>query len=389
MLATVPFFRPRGTPLSVFFRLKAIRALGHTVDLVTYPIGDDLSIEGVNVIRARPFPGIHHVGIGPSVRKVVLDVLVDREARRRLRASHYDLIHSHEESSFFARKLARDSSLPHLYDMHSHLSEQLHHYGIFGAAPFRNLFERLESRTIREANAVIVISPALLDVVRQIDPTKASKTILIENMVDAADLPGARPRAGASDARLRLGLPSDRVLALYVGSLEPYQGLDLLLDCAGDVVKACPNLTFVIVGGEPAQVDRLRRLADRVSVTEHCLFTGSRPVEEVPDFLSAADILLSPRANGSNAPSKIYAYLKSGKPIVATDLPAHSQVLDSEISVLTPKDRTSFAAGILQLARDPELRRAIGAKAQAFAAERYSFDEFVERTRQALAAARG
>jgi glycosyltransferase involved in cell wall biosynthesis len=389
MLATVPYFRPRGTPLSVYFRLKAIRALGHTVDLVTYPIGDPMPMDGVEVMRARRFPGIRRVGIGPSIRKAVLDWLVRGEARRRLRAGAYDLVHSHEEAAFFARTLAREHSLPHLYDMHSHLSEQLHHYGAFGAAPFRRLFANLESRTIREASSIVVISPALLDVVRRVAPTQIARTVLIENMVDAADLPGARPRPQLVDARARLGLPKDRIVALYVGSLEPYQGIDLLLESVGNVVKAYPKITFVIVGGEPWQVDALRRVADRVHAADHCVFTGSRPVDEMPDFLSAADILLSPRANGANAPSKIYGYLKSGKPIVATDLPAHSQILGGDISVLTPKNPASFSEAILRLARDPQLRSVIGAKARAFAAERYSFDEFVERTRQALALARG
>jgi glycosyltransferase involved in cell wall biosynthesis len=387
-IATVPFFRPRGTPLSIYFRLQATRVLGHTVDLVTYPIGDPIEIAGVRILRTPCLPGVSRVGIGPSVRKIFLDALVYRECRRRLRETPYDLIHSHEEAAFFSRRLSREFSVPHLYDMHSLLSEQLRHYAFFGAAPFRALFAHLERKTVREAAVVVVISPALAEIVHAIDPSKRGRTVVIENMVDATDLPGAPPRAGSRGARDRLGLPANRVLALYAGSLEPYQGLDLLVRSVAPVVSAYPEITFVIVGGEPSQVERLRRMASREGILDHCVFTGSRPIGDVPDYIDAADILLSPRANGSNAPSKIYAYLKSGKPIVATDLPAHNQVLTRDISVLTAKDPASFSDGIVRLARDASLRREMGTRALAFASKRYSFEAFVERTRQALEAAR-
>ncbi len=387
MIATVPYFRPRGTPLSIYFRLQALRALGHSVDLVCYPIGDRMGVDGVQIFRPRAVPGIRSVGIGPSLRKIVLDALVQGEAKRRLSATRYDLVHSHEEASFFAGRLARRFSVPHLYDMHSLLSEQLRHYGAFGAPPFRALFSHLEQRTITDASAVIVISPALLDAVRRINPAKAQKTILIENTIDASDLPGAPSRNGAVDVRSRLGLARDRIIALYTGSLEPYQGIDLLMKSAARAVASFPGLTFVIVGGEPAQVSRLQRLAVHEHVGDHCVFTGTRPIDEIHDFIRAADILLSPRADGANTPSKIYSYMKSGKPIVATDLPTHRQVLHKETSLLTPKDPGAFSDAIVRLARDPELRGELGRRARTFAAERYTFGDFVERTRQALDAA--
>ena len=68
------------------------------------------------------------------------------------------------------------------------------------------------------------------------------------------------------------------------------------------------------------------------------MFAGQRPAEEIPLFLDAADVLVSPRSSGTNTPLKIYQYLRSGRPIVATRLLTHTQVLDDEVAILTDGD---------------------------------------------------
>ena len=57
MIAPQPFFQPRGTPFSEFYRIRALTELGHDVDLVTYPIGEDVDIPGLTIYRT-PSVGI-------------------------------------------------------------------------------------------------------------------------------------------------------------------------------------------------------------------------------------------------------------------------------------------------------------------------------------------
>jgi len=59
MIAPEPFFEPRGTPFSEFHRIRALTALGHSVDLVTYPFGQSVSMPGLRVFRSLrpPFRG--------------------------------------------------------------------------------------------------------------------------------------------------------------------------------------------------------------------------------------------------------------------------------------------------------------------------------------------
>src|SRR3954470_21773894 len=76
MIAPEPFFEPRGTPFSEFHRIRALTELGHQVDLVTYPFGEDVAMRGLRVFRSLRPPFVRQVKIGPSAAKIPLDALL-------------------------------------------------------------------------------------------------------------------------------------------------------------------------------------------------------------------------------------------------------------------------------------------------------------------------
>src|SRR5207247_8518900 len=102
--------------------------------------------------------------------------------------------------------------------------------------------------------------------------------------------------------------------------------------------------------------------------------------------LLAADLLVSPRSRGTNTPLKIYQYLRSGKAIVATRLLTHTQVLSDQTAILTGATAQEFADGILAGLANRERAEAIGARARELAETKYSYEAYLERTRQACAA---
>src|ERR1700731_4631491 len=83
MIAPEPFFEPRGTPFSEFHRIRALTGLGHQVDLVTYPFGRDVSMPGLRVFRSLRPPFMRRVGIGPTLAKLPLDLLLTLSVLRR------------------------------------------------------------------------------------------------------------------------------------------------------------------------------------------------------------------------------------------------------------------------------------------------------------------
>ncbi|HTI36455.1 MAG TPA: glycosyltransferase family 4 protein [Vicinamibacterales bacterium] len=380
MIAPEPFFEPRGTPFSEYHRIRALLELGHTVDLVTYPFGRDISMRGLRVFRSLRPPFVRDVGIGPSWRKVPLDLLVTLTTIRRALAGGYDAVHSHEEGSWFGVVIASMLGVPHLYDMHSSLPQQLQNFAYSRSRVLTSLFTRFERFVVRRSRVVIVICPQLEEVVRAIDP--AVPSVLIENAPGAAET--AKEGSGTS-VRAALQLRGDTPLVLYTGTFEAYQGLDLLFRSMGPVLRVMPAARLVLAGGRPEQIEAARRAADALGISAALVFAGQRPAEEIPSFLDAADVLVSPRSLGTNTPLKIYQYLQSGKPIVATRLLTHTQVLDDSVAFLTEATPDAFGAGILRALSDRDEARRVGARARELSETKYSYDAYLARTRQACA----
>src|SRR5690606_5572254 len=113
------------------------------------------------------------------------------------------------------------------------------------------------------------------------------------------------------------------------------------------------------------------------------IFTGQRPAEDIPAYLDAATVLVSPRSTGTNTPLKIYQYLRSGRAIVATNLRTHTQVLSDDIALLADPTPAAFGAAILRAFADPAAVEAVGARARQIADERYSDEAYIAKTRQA------
>jgi len=380
MIAPEPFFEPRGTPFSEYHRIRALLELGHTVDLVTYPFGQDVSLPGLHVFRCLRPPFIHDVRIGPSLAKIPLDAAIAWATIRRALAERYDAVHSHEEGSLIGVAIAGLLGVPHLYDMHSSLPQQLSNFAFTRSRLLTRAVGWMERYVIRRSRVVIVICPQLEETVRHID--RDVPTVLIENAPGSGDSPA---EGSGGHIRSTLGLADKTPVVLYTGTFEPYQGLELLFAAARLVTAARPNVRFVLAGGRPEQVKQARAQARTEGVADMVVFAGQRPAQEIPEFLDAADVLVSPRSQGTNTPLKIYQYLRSGRPIVATRLLTHTQVLDDTVSFLTAATAEGFADGILAALADPGRAREVATRARRMAEAKYSYEAYLNRTRQACA----
>ena len=105
--------------------------------------------------------------------------------------------------------------------------------------------------------------------------------------------------------------------------------------------------------------------------------------------MALAHILLSPRSKGSNTPLKLYTYMASGKPILATEIEAHTQILDSSTSLLVPPTPQGLAAGALELLQNPELAQELANNAKKVKEELYSWKAFMQKNRRAYDAFMG
>ncbi len=386
MLTPQPFFEPRGSCYQVLHRVETLTALGHEIDFVTYHVGATPTIEGLTIYRTWRIPGIKRVKVGPSGPKILLDSLLFITAVRLLLRNRYDLIHAHEEAGFLGVILRGMFHTKLLYEMHSSLPQQLTNFNFYAARPLVRVFQWLERWALAHSDAVITICVDLQNHVAGIDPNVPHA--LLENVGDAApqhnQAVSSQYGEGGSvessiSAKYRF---NDRPVILYAGTFERYQGLEMLLDAAAEVRKTISNVLFLLVGGKPEQVDALRHRAQELGLHDAVSFTGIVPQDQIPGLLEVADILVSPRLLGTNTPLKIYGYMRTGKPIVATDLWTHTQVLNPNVAILTQPNAHDFAAGLIQVLNSPEDGRRIAEAARRLAEEKYSYKHFVRETKR-------
>jgi glycosyltransferase involved in cell wall biosynthesis len=231
---------------------------------------------------------------------------------------------------------------------------------------------------------VIVICPELETTVRGIDPDVPC--VLIENAPGSNPVSDESAPQGTIDSlRASLGLTPEQPVVLYTGTFEPYQGLDLLLDAFVHVARSRRDARLVLAGGHPDQIEALRGESASRGIADAVIFTGQRPSDEIPLYLRMATALVSPRRTGTNTPLKIYQYLGSGTPIVATRLLTHTQVLSDETAILTPATPEGFAEGILTAIGDSARASAVAARARHLAETKYSYEAYLARTREACA----
>ncbi|MDF2774384.1 MAG: alpha-D-kanosaminyltransferase [Geminicoccaceae bacterium] len=353
-LAPHPFFQHRGTPIADRAVLEVLSARGDTVDVLCFPEGELVDIAGCTIHRVGGIPGLRGVRPGFSLKKLAYDVAMFPQSVGMMRRVRYDLVHAVEESAFMALAMKRLFGVPYVYDMDSSLAQQLteKHPSLRSA---RRILERFEGRVVRESLAVVAVCKALEDVAARYAPDKIIHCV--EDFSLLPDRNGAGDVSAQSeiDAELQSLSSSGRVI-LYVGNLEQYQGIDLLIDAFRLIADRATDTRLVVVGGHPADVQRYRTKVQGAGIADRVRFVGPRPLAALPHVLRHATIVASPRLKGQNTPMKVYSYLDSDRPLIATRLPTHTQVLDSEIALLVEPTPESMADGLARLLADPALR---------------------------------
>ncbi len=179
---------------------------------------------------------------------------------------------------------------------------------------------------------------------------------------DAVDLRAYAQPMSRADARKQTGLPEDRPLVVYTGSLLPNRGVDVLVRSAPELAES----EVVLVGGPPDEQAAMVREAKRVGATNIRFIDQVHP-SQVPVYQQAADVLALPQLDPQgHSPLKLAEYMAAGRPIVASDLlPLREVLADGETAVLVPPgDPESLAKGIQRVLSDHEFAERLAGAAQ-------------------------
>jgi glycosyltransferase involved in cell wall biosynthesis len=347
MIIPQVFYSTRGTPISAYHRCRELIAYGYEVDILTYKPGGAAPDLKARIYRSHG-PHFGSIKAGPSRLKIWFDLLLFFNLFYRVSVKRYDALYAHEEGAFLARIVGGVFRVPYVYDMHSSLPRQILEWGFSQKKWVVSLFSWVERVSIHGARVVVAISPAVEQVARAVSPT-----VPVVVIVNHFDPPAGSDSLTGAAVRERHGIDPATKLAVYTGSFVPLQALDMLIAAAPLVRDRLPGIKFLLVGGTPEEIAGLSALATKFGVRDSFIFEQMRPQREMAGYMAAADVLVSPRVVGINPPGKLFSYLASGKPVVATDTLVHNQLLDATTSILTQPTPQSLADGIVVALTDP------------------------------------
>lgn len=270
----------------------------------------------------------------PRLRAFGADVLYERLA-----------LHSSAGSD-----VARRLGLPHLVELNAPLLAEAERYR---QLEHTEVADGLERRTLVNADVVFAVSRPLAGYARD---RGAHRVEVLPNAVDPARyLPGKRRKG-------------DPPVAVFVGALRPWHGIDCLTEAWSLLGDAAPEL--LVVGDGPG-----RSLLEAVGA--RC--TGAVPHAQVPGFLGQAEIGLAPYAEDAPeyfSPIKLFEYLAAGLATIAADLPGVRDVVDEETAVLLPRgDAYALAGAVATLVGDPARRRRLGDAGRALVLARHTWGD--------------
>jgi glycosyltransferase involved in cell wall biosynthesis len=240
----------------------------------------------------------------------------------------------------------------------------------------------VERINLRAADMVVVVSRVLRD--QLIDQGVPENKILINpNAVDPALF---RPDIDATPVRDRQGFDSSVVVIGFSGTFGLWHGIRTLAEVLQLVLTARPDVRWLLIGDGP-----LRHIVDQ-AICEHGLgdrvrFAGLVPHAEMPAYLAACDVLVSPhgrQADGGEffgSPTKLFEYMAAGRPIVASAVGQIAEtLLDDETALLVPPDDpVALCQAIVRLVDDPDLRARLAEGARRSAEQHHTWRQNAER----------
>lgn len=363
-VAPTPYFADRGCHVRIYEEARALISRGHRVVIVTYHLGRDM--EGIPTVRIPPVPWYRKLSAGPSWHKPYLDLLLLRLAWRTSRAFSPHLIHAHlHEGAFVGTFLSRMTGIPLLFDCQGSLTgEILDHRFVREGSLLHRLFAGIERWIDSRATHVVTSSTPLAELLTDrwgVPPEKVTP------LPDGVDADRFSPGDGE---RERLGLPSGVPVVAYLGVMNRYQGVDLLLEVMEELKGRGVGIHLLMMGYPH---EEYRERARAMGIGGMVTFTGRVPYGDVPQLLRCADMAVSPKLSRTEANGKLLNYLACGLATVCFDTPVNREIVGDAALTVPLGDRKGMADALARLAGDPADRRELALKGRERALSRLSW----------------
>ncbi|MGW8195546.1 MAG: glycosyltransferase family 4 protein [Desulforhopalus sp.] len=370
-IAPTPFFADRGCHIRICNEIEALQKSGVNVTLCTYNLGRD--IPGIDIRRIWRIPGYTQLGAGFSPFKFIADILLFFLVLKIAWQERPAILHGHlHEGALlgWAVKLCLFwRRMPLIMDMQGSLSGELIGYGTIKRKSWlARLVMTVEKAICLLPDLFFCSSEKSMQLLKHTFRVAPEKVVLLNDVVPDHFF---RPQK-QQEARRQLGIPLDRTVVLYSGSLLPGKGVDYIVRSIQELRNQRPELYFLLVG---YPVDDIQRQLAEHGLSECLHLTGQVAYRDLPQWLAVADLALDPKKeNSGEASGKILHYMAAALPVICFDTSNNRSILGDLGYYADRQGKNSFATAI-ELASDDcsKLRYKRGHRGRAIIKRRHSF----------------
>jgi len=341
VVGACPYPVPQGSQVYLRNTALAIEEAGHRAHLVVYGYGLGEDSSGLTIHRGAKFPGSRRTAAGPSFAKPILDAALVRTLRRVARREEIDIVDAHNYEGLLVALAARKR--PILYHAHNAMADELPYY--FSNPDYAaTLGAWLDKTFPKRADHIVVPHEALKEYLIGLGCSE-ERISVIPPWIEVQEFEAATPER--KDAAV-----------LYAGNLDDYQNVDLLFPVMEQVEAEVPGTQLVIATS-----------SDRI--IEEARVVHSQDFAAIRRELARDVIFACPRTSWSGYPIKLLNAMASGLAIVCCESSAHPITHQYNGLIVPDNDVEAFAASILRLMKDPDLRKNLGANARKTVEEKH------------------
>jgi glycosyltransferase involved in cell wall biosynthesis len=268
---------------------------------------------------------------------------------------------------------ARMLRIPLILELNGNIVREIDQRGLNLSPVQRRLGRWITVQTFLAADRIVVVSNALKEVLERELHIPGEKISVVQNGVNIELF---EMNQDTQDTRARYGINGSHIVS-FVGSFEPWHGVDLLVSAFREVVHRIPDSKLLLVG-DGQQKDMTIRETKRLGLEDRVMFLGRLPQDQVASILGISHVVVAPYpfeySDIVGSPLKLVEYMASGKGIIASTAPIH-EIIENGVTGLRvpPADAIALAEGIIRLLENDSLRRMLGKNA-ADRAKQYSWD---------------
>jgi glycosyltransferase involved in cell wall biosynthesis len=359
-IAPTPFFADRGCHVRIYEEIKSLQNLGNEIILCTYGLGRE--VEGVDTVRTINFPWYKKLEAGPSKTKILLLPFLFLTVFKTVINFKPMIIYAHlHEGAIIARLIKLFfPKKKYFFDMQGSLAnELLQHRFIKEGSLFYKFFLFFEKR-ITNWFHIIASSPNYKSEFERLGINANRYNISV--IGDGVDTSIFKPQRFNRTIGDRYNIKRTSVRVLYMGLLEEYQGVDLMLESFRIVKEKHPDIVFIIIGYP--NIDRYRNITKLKGLDKNIRFLGKIDYNKIPQYLSLSEIAIAPKISESEGDGKLFNYLSMGMCTITWNRELSKSIAGDAAIYCEYQNTKDMANKILLAIEDESLRKEYQIKAR-------------------------